>query len=132
MVVVLIHISLPGLKTRKNTYVEVTGAMIMPASHRIDEPRRIMFTNKVCEYKIGAHIVNPVVILPRLTPTFIVDNLHTVNGCPGISERHDAYPCYNTGIALMLFDQQCELPIKFVLHILLQRRCRNRALRLMR
>jgi hypothetical protein len=58
-----------GLPER--TYVIVADSMIMPASNRVDKPRRVERFDHLCEPVFGESGS-----VARLTPTFIVDDLH--------------------------------------------------------
>ena len=64
-----------------------------------------MFTDKIREHKIGAHVVDLVVIFPRLTPTFVVNDLFAISHNPEHSKSRDAYPCHDAGITFMLLNQ---------------------------
>lgn len=57
------------------TYVEVTGAVVVPAGHAVDEPRGVNVADVVGENAVDASVADAVVLLPGLAPAFVVDDL---------------------------------------------------------
>lgn len=92
---------------RKGTHAEITGSVVIPASHRVDQASGIQLLDTFGKFDLGE-------ILRNLTPALVIDNLliEISQGQKLDWKILHSYPSSDARETLELIDQQVKLAIK--------------------